>query len=166
MKIYFLFFFVIFISLHANAKTVIGIVNVQKVYEETKEGKRNQIKIQSFILKKSAVVKEMQDRANQMQAKVDKQTIQESIGDFTQRDLANLEQEIETKSFEIQNSISNLERKITAEFKSKMSAAIKEVSLKHGIDMTVDSSKEDFLFVENPQDLTQEVIKTFDAKYP
>lgn len=149
----------------------VGIVDPQTVIENTKAGKRALATLkehaqvrQKLIAADEAELKSIQEELQNSDALGDKER-QTKQGLF-QRKL----QEYQRRGQEFQAELGNKQQAMVKEFIGKIQVATKAVANRHGFSLVIDKGSEAtlkiVLYSRKGLDITNEVVKEFNKKFP
>lgn len=150
-------------SFSSNVK--IGVVDIQKVILSVSDGKlarenlQKKIKAKEFELKKK---KDELDKMNQNWKKraalMSEEAKMKAQNEFQQKFMA-----LRNEEMQFQNQIKQEEVQATQKIARPASAIINEMGKEKGFDLVFESSNSGILYARNPVDLTDEVIKKYEA---
>src|SRR5262249_35400716 len=146
----------------------IGFVDIQRVVNESSEGKASTAKVNALIQKKQneGVEKNKQLQANQ-------QKLQQSGGVLSDTARAQLEKEIERQQVESQRfqqdaqaEINELTQELQSEFIKKVRPVLQQVATEKGLHALFNADASGVAWADPGLDLTGDVIKKLDASTP
>lgn len=149
------------------AEVRIGVLNYQKVIMTTKEGKRvyNSLKKtfdtrQKTVKAKETELKKMQDDFRKQSALLSAKAKSKKMQEI--REKANSVRELTMRyQQEVNKSLAEKRKPI---FK-KLEKIIETVSQAEKLDFAIEISASPLVYAKNPVDITDKVIKAYDAKY-
>ena len=143
----------------------IGFVDIQRVVNESAEGKASSAKVNALVQKKQAegVEKNKQLQANQ-------QKLQQSGGVLSDAARGQLEKEIERQQVEsqrfqqdAQSEINELTQELQNEFIKKVRPVLQQVATEKGLHALFNADAAGVAWADPGLDLTTEVVKKLDA---
>ncbi|MDT7044012.1 OmpH family outer membrane protein [Candidatus Nitronereus thalassa] len=149
----------------------VGIVDPQAVIEKSKSGKRA-----LETLKEHATVRQKLLGSDEEELKALQEELQNTKGlseadtkakqGLFQRKL----QEYQKRGQEFQQELAQKQRSMVSDYMGKIEAATKAVADRHGFSLVIDKGSEStlkiVLYSRNGLDITNEVVKEFDKKFP
>lgn len=155
-------------TVRARAEVMMGTVDIQKILLTVAEGKKVRKQLETFFNDKKKVLKDEEGKIKKAQ---DDFTKQEKIMNDTAK--RTKEEEIRTmifnlqnKTAEYQNEIQNKEGELKKPILDRLKDIISDVSKKSAVNFTVEVSASPVVYAEATKDLTDDVIKAYDAKFP
>lgn len=143
----------------------IGFVDIQRVVQESAEGKASSGRVQALIQKKQS---EAAEKNKQIQA--NQQKLQQSGGVLSDAARAQLEKEIERQQTEAQRfqqdaqkEIDELTAELQGEFIRKLQPALQQVAAEKGLHALFSTQAGMLAWADPGLDLTNDVVKKFDA---
>jgi outer membrane protein len=147
---------------------LVGTVALQKVLQETKEGQQIRGKLKDFVDSKTAEIKKEQERIEKMRKDYEKQAA-------VLNDKARIEKEtkiqeemiaFDEKRGKYQKEFEEMEKKMRDPMLEKLYKIVEEISKKNEVTITFEKGTAPVLYYAKEKDLTDEVTKAYDAKYP
>jgi outer membrane protein len=149
----------------------VGVVDPQAVIEKSKSGKRA-----LETLKEHATVRQKLLGSDEEELKTLQEELQNAKGlseaetkakqNLFQKKL----QEYQKRGQEFQQELAQKQRSMVSDYMGKIEAATKAVADRHGFSLVIDQGSEStlkiVLYSRNGLDITNEVVKEFDKKYP
>ena len=150
------------------AEVLVGTVDVQKVLVTVKEGDAVKGKLQKAYEKKQGELKGDEEKIRKQQDEYQKQRLvmNEQAKATKEQQLQEEFVKLQKKTMEYQKEIQEMEQKLKTPILDKIREVVEEVSKKAGVEMTFEMSTGPIVYAKNMKDLTDEVIKQYDKKYP
>lgn len=146
---------------------LIGYVNVARAVVEVNEGKRAQKRLRAAVEKKQAALGEKKKALDKIKAAIDRESVVKDsaetrarMADF-QTKVAALQQDFMKE----QQSLQQDERKALEGITKKMRSVIAEIGKKGGYALILEGGESRLLFAKPHLDLTNEVIRSYNAKH-
>jgi outer membrane protein len=146
----------------------IAYINIQRVANESSEGKAATAKVQALSQKK---VQELADKNKALQA--DQQKLQTGGLVLSDQARAELERKIERQNTEIQRAqqdaqqeVQELQQELQNEFQRKLMPIVQQVFDERSLHMLFSAADAGIVLANQGLDITAEVIKRFDAAGP
>lgn len=147
---------------------MVGKVDIQKVLLTVNQGKKVRDKLKKSFDSKQSILKKEEEAIRKLQEDYKKQSLvmndkaKQSKEQEIQKKILALQQ----KSMGFQKEIQQMEDKLKKPILERVRDVINEVSAKAGVDMTFEASTAPVVYAKNNKDLTDEVIKKYNAKHP
>jgi outer membrane protein len=156
------------LCLSAQASILVGLVDIQKIITTIKDGKAVQGKLEKAFNEKKAVLKKEEDKIKKAQESYKKQSmvLAEQARMNKEREIQESMMKLQTKTMEFQKEIQKMEQDMKKPILEKLRPIIDEVSKANAVAMTFELSAAPIIYAEAKKDLTEEVIKAYDKKYP
>lgn len=160
--------FALSLSLSSQAATLIGLVDIQKVITSIKQGKAVQKDLEKAFNDKKAVLKKDEDKIKKAQEDYKKQSmvLAEAARMNKEREMQEMMMALQNKTMEYQKDIQKLEADKKKPILDNLRPIIDEVSKAKAVAMTFELSAAPIVYAESKIDITDEVIKAYDKKYP
>ncbi|WP_035586707.1 OmpH family outer membrane protein [Hippea jasoniae] len=153
--------FVVAISYNAFASTI-AVVNLQKILQESKEGKEAKQTIQTLIEAKKIVIKNKTETLKKLAAKLKNSKLPKKEKDKLQKEYytkLNLLQQYQANASE---EVRQKEIQETNKILSRAIKLIKTYAQKHKIDAVFEISQGNVVYWNDALDITQTIIKEMD----
>ncbi len=156
------------ISLPSFATTLVGLVDIQKVITSIKEGKSVQKTLEKSFNDKKVLLKKDEDKIKKAQEDYKKQSmvLAEAARLNKERELQEMMMGLQNKTMEYQREIQKMEQDLKKPLLEKLRPIIDEVSKENAVAMTFELSAAPIVYAEAKKDLTEDVVKAYDKKYP
>jgi outer membrane protein len=152
----------------ARAELKLGYVDFQRAIKEVEEGKAT-----GALLKKDADEKQKQLNGRMDELKRLQEDLQKQAQILTPEARAAKVAEVERKTMEtqeiymkLQQELSTKEREAMRPLADKMTAVAREIAEAEGFTMIFDRESAGLVYAPSALDLTNELIRKFNAKYP
>lgn len=146
-----------------NAK--VAYINIQRIANESAEGKAATAKVQALNQKK---VTELNEKNKSLQA--DQQKLQQGGTVMSDAARTDLEKKIERQQVDIQRAtqdaqqeVQELQQDLQAEFQRKLMPIVQRVAEERGIHVLFSAADSGIVWADSGLDITADVIKQFDA---
>jgi outer membrane protein len=143
----------------------IAYINIQRIANESAEGKAATSKVQALNQKK---VQELNERNKALQA--DQQKLQSGGSVMSETARAELEKKIERQQVEIQRmtqdaqqEVQELQQELQNDFQRKLMPIVQQVAQDKGLHMLFSAADSGIVWADSGLDITTEVIKRFDG---
>lgn len=158
---------VILVSVSAQAKIIVGTVDVQEVLLGIKQGDTIRNRLKKNFEQKKASLKPIQEKFQKMETDYQKKR---SVWSDKKRkekeeELQKLLVEIQSKTRSYQQEMQDLENKLKKPIIENIKVIITDVSKQSKVDVTFEVSSTPVLFAAEEKSLTKDVIKNYDKKY-
>jgi outer membrane protein len=146
----------------------IAFVNVQRVAQESGEGKGFTAKINALKEKKD---KELQDKNTQLDAARKKletsgSVLSDSARGAQQKEVERLQVDLQRAAQDAQAEVEELQRDLQVEFQRKLLPVVEQVRAAKGLHLVLSMLDSGILAAEMGLDVTPDVIKQFDSGAP
>jgi outer membrane protein len=152
----------------AQATVLVGLVDIQKVITTIKEGKGVQKTLEKAFNDKKSVLKKDEDKIKKSQEDYKKQSmvLAEQARITKEREIQELMMKLQSKTMEFQKEIQKMEQDMKKPILEKLRPIIDEISKANAVAMTFELSAAPIIYAEAKKDITEDVIKAYDKKYP
>jgi len=150
----------------AQAEGRIGYVDMQRVVTESQAGKRARAEIESAVKKKQEqVAREGQKLKAQQQALEKEQlTLTETQKRTKQRDFEQKVQTYQQLAADGQRELSQMDAEHSRKVLTDIRVVIREIAQAEKLMLVLEKNEQPVLYAEDGPDLTDRVIKAYDAK--
>lgn len=160
------FFIIILFSMgYAQQTTKIGVVNANEVLEKSAEGKRIIAQLEDKNKKNQNDIAKMDDEIRNLQTKLNTQRLT-----LTQEAMMNLNSDIERKQTQRKRfaedsnrEMNELSARLFQKIQNELIPIIQQIGKDMNLDVIFDLSQSGTLYFNPTIDLTEEVIKRYDA---
>jgi len=143
----------------------VAYINIQRIANESAEGKAATAKVQALVQKKQA---EANEKNKAIQA--DQQKLQSGGSVMSDQARAELEKKIERQNVELQRmtqdaqqEVQELQQQLQAEFQRRLMPIVQQVAQQKGIHVLFSAADSGIVWADGGLDVTADVIKQFDA---
>ncbi len=159
---------VLSLCVSAQATVLVGLVDIQKIITTIKEGKGVQKTLEKAFNEKKVVLKKDEDKIKKSQEDYKKQSmvLAEAARMNKEREIQESMMKLQSKTMEFQKEIQKMEQDMKKPILEKLRPIIDEVSKANAVAMTFELSAAPIIYAEAKKDMTEEVIKAYDKKYP
>ncbi|MBL7664894.1 MAG: OmpH family outer membrane protein [Bacteriovoracaceae bacterium] len=153
------------ISVNAQA-VVIGLVDMQKIFSTIKDGKSVLATLEKSYNEKKKKLKAEEDKIMKLKEEMQKQSmvLSDAAKAKKEQEMQKLIMELQQKTVEYQKEINGQEQDLKKPVLDKLKVVVDEVSVKQNVDLTVELKSSPMIYVKEKKDLTDEIIKAYDAK--
>ena len=157
-----------FIASIAHAEVVIGLVDVQKVLTSIKEGQGIMKTLEKSFNEKKGTLKKEEERIKKLGEDLKKQAavLSEQARLTKEREIQESIAKVQGKATDFQRDMQKMENDLKRPVIDKLRPVIEEVSKANGVNMTFELGSAPIIYAENKKDLTEEVVKAYDKKFP
>ena len=148
--------------------TKFAFINIQRIANESAEGKVATTRVQALNQKK---VTELSERNKALQA--DQQKLQSGGGVMSDNARAELEKKIERQQVDIQRAqqdaqqeVQELQQQLQNEFQTKLMPIVQQVFNEKGLQILFSAGDSGIVWADPGLDITEDVIKRFDVAKP
>ena len=161
-------FLILSLCVSANAAVLVGLVDIQKIITSIKEGISVQKTLEKAFNEKKVVLKKDEDKIKKAQEDYKKQSmvLAEQARINKEREIQESMMKLQSKTMEFQKEIQKMEQDMKKPILEKLRPIIDEVSKANAVAMTFELSAAPIIYAEAKKDMTDEVIKAYDKKYP
>ena len=160
------FFIIILFSMgYAQQTTKIGVVNAQEVLEKSTEGKRVIAQLEDKNKKNQNDIAKLDDEIRNLQTKLNTQRLT-----LTQEAMMNLNSDIERKQTQrkrfaedFNREMNELSARLFKKIQDELIPILQQIGKDMNLDVIFDLSQSGTLYFNPTIDLTEEVIKRYDA---
>ena len=156
------------ITTSAFAKVTVGKVDVQKVLVTVGQGQAVRDQLKKAFDEKQKLLKEEEDKIRKLQ-----DDYQKKASVLNDKEKAKKEREIQEKIVSIQQKtatfqkdIQDMEQKLKTPILEKVKAVVDDVAKNAEIAFVYDAATAPILYAKEERDLTDDVIKMFNKKFP
>jgi outer membrane protein len=154
----------------AAAPMKIGVLNVQVAITSTAEGKQAAAELQSQFTPRQTELQSMQKQIDDIRGRL--QTGQTTLSDEEKARLARegdqLTRNLQRKQQESQDDFNDSQQEVVNRIGRKLVDVLDGYSKQNGLSVVLDTSAQQtpVIFASNEIDITQEIIRLYDQKYP
>ncbi len=152
----------------AFAKVSVGKVDVQKVLVTVNQGQAVRDQLKKAFDEKQKQLKEEEDKIRKLQ-----DDYQKKASVLNDKEKAKKEREIQEKIVAIQQKtstyqkdIQDMEQKLKTPILEKVKAIVDDVAKNADVDLVYEAATAPILYAKEEKDLTDDVIKSFNKKFP
>lgn len=155
-------------SITAQSAVLVGLVDIQKIITTIKEGKSVQKQLEKAFTDKKVILKKDEDKIKKAQEDYKKQSmvLAEAARMNKEREIQESMMKLQSKTMEFQKDIQKMEQDMKKPILEKLRPIIDEISKANAVAMTFELSAAPIIYAESKKDITDEVIKAYDKKYP
>ncbi len=155
-------------SFQSFSAVLVGLVDIQKIITTIKDGKGVQKTLEKSYNDKKTVLKKEEEKIKKAQEDFKKQSmvLADQARATKERELQEMMMKLQSKTMEYQREIQKMEQDLKKPILEKLRPIIDEVSKANAVAMTFELSAAPIVYAETKKDMTDEVIKAYDKKYP
>jgi outer membrane protein len=155
-------------SFPSFSSVLVGLVDIQKIITSIKEGKNVQKNLEKAFNDKKAILKKDEDKIKKAQEDYKKQSmvLAETARMNKEREMQEMMMKLQNKTMEYQKEIQAMEQDMKKPILDKLRPIIDEVSKTNAVAMTFELSAAPIVYAEAKIDMSDDVIKAYDTKYP
>ena len=148
------------------AETKIGFVDLQKALNLSVAGKGAKEKISGKVKEYETLVESRQEELRKLKEELEKKALllSESARADKERDYQQKLKEFQRFTKDIQEELQQKDNDFTKQILEELFKVIKEVGEKEGYTLVLEQSESSILYADEKINLTDKVIKAFDAK--
>ncbi len=157
----------IFLSLSTFADTKVGLVKIQKIIAEIKEGKAVNKTLEKSFKSKQKSIKAEEKGIRKLQEKLQKQNKVLSENAKAKK-FAEIQQKVAAarkKTQQFQKEIQTQEAQLKKPILDKLKKVIDDISKKENVDLTFEITSSPVVYAKDKVDLTAKVIKAYDKAH-
>lgn len=149
-----------------QAEGRIGYVDMQRAVTESQSGKRARAEIESAVKKKQEQVSREGQKLKALQQALEKEqlTLTDTQKRTKQRDFEQKVQTYQQLAADGQRELSQMEAEHTRKVLTDIRAVIREIAQAEKLMLVLEKNEQPVLYAEDGPDLTDRVIKAYDAK--
>jgi outer membrane protein len=146
----------------------LAVINIQRVAAESTEGKASTARVQALNQKKIADLNDMNKRLQADQQKLASQgpMLNEAARGELERSIDRQQKDLQRAQQDAQDEVQQLQQDLQNAFQAKLLPIIQEVVAERKITILFSTADAGIVFAETGLDLTNDVIKRFDAAAP
>lgn len=165
-KSFILIFTLLTLSLFVFSQVKIGIINAQEIIEKTKKGKQVQVKLENLQKQKQQQLEGMQKTVKQLQKELESPALNRDTREKKTR-------ELEDKRIDYNRFIQDTQKEMQVRSQQELMALQKEImpliqqiGKAKGFTIIFDMTSSGIAYFDETIDVTDEVVKAVDAKFP
>ena len=143
----------------------IAYVDLQRIAQNSAEGKAAATKIQALQKQKLGEIQEKSKQVEELRKKLDQggTVLSDSARGQIEKDIDRTSRELQFMQQNAQAEAEGLERELNAEFQRKLNPILEQVGKEKGLQMLFSIRDNGAVWADTGLDLSEEVIKRFDA---
>lgn len=143
----------------------VAVVNIQRVAQESTEGKAATAKVQALHQQKTQQLNEMNKKlqADQQRLQQQQTVMNEQARSQLERDIERQQKEVQRFSQDAQEEVQNLQGDLQEDFQRKLLPVIQQVVQEKGLHLLLSLQDAGVVWWDPGLDVTADVIKRFDA---
>lgn len=152
----------------AFAKVLVGKVDVQKVLITVHQGQAVRDQLKKSFDEKQKVLKDEEDKIRKLQDDYQKKAsvLNDKEKGKKEREIQDKIVAIQQKTAGFQKEIQDMEQKLKTPILEKVKAVVDEVAKSSDVDLVYEAATAPILYAKEEKDLTDEVIKSYNKKFP
>lgn len=146
----------------------IGFVDIQKIISTVKQGQAVMKTLEKNFNDRKGKLKKDEDNIKKAQEDYKKQSavMNDAAKMKKEREIQQQIFDLQNKTMEAQKEINDMERELKKPIIDRVREVIEDVSKKAQVAMTIEISTSPVVYAESRTDLTDDVIKAYDEKFP
>ena len=159
-------FTILVLSVFVFSQVKIGVINAQQIIEKTKKGAQIQKKLESLQTQKQQQLQKMQEEIK----KLEKDVLSPALNNAT-RESKSIE--LQSKKTQLKRTYEDAQREFQIASQKELLALEKElipliqnVGKAKGLTVIFDRARSGIVYLDNAVDITADIIKAVDAKFP
>lgn len=152
----------------AFAAVSVGKVDVQKVLISVTQGQAVRDQLKKSFDEKQLLLKDEEEKIRKLQDDYQKKAsvLNDKEKGKKEREIQEKIVAIQQKTSTFQKDIQDMEQKLKTPILEKVKAVVDEVAKNAEVDMVYEAATAPILYAKQEKDLTDEVIKTYNKKFP
>jgi outer membrane protein len=150
------------------ASITVGKVDVQKVLVTVNQGQAVRDTLKKTFDEKQKVLKDDEDKIRKLQEDYQKKAnvLNEKERSKKEKEIQEKIMAIQQKTTTFQKDIQDLEQKLKTPILEKVKQVVDEVAKSAEVDLVYEAATAPILYAKEEKDLTDEVVKSFNKKFP
>lgn len=154
------------LSIFAFSEVKIGIVNAEEIISKTIRGKAIQTKLEAFQNKKQQEIQVLDEEIKKLEKEISNPALNDETRDKKSLDLANKKKNIQRLIEDARNDIQRESQTELITLEKDLMPIINEIGKSKGFTIVFDSTRPGIVYIDPTIDITEDVIKAVDAKFP
>ena len=148
--------------------TKFAFINIQRVAGESTEGKASTAKVQALNQQKVTQLNDLNKKLQADQAKLQQQSsvMSEAARGQLERDIDRQQKEIQRFTQDAQEEVQQLQQDLQNGFQGRLLPIIQQIVAERGLEILFSQNDSGIVWADTALDLTNDVIKRFDAAPP
>lgn len=148
--------------------TKFAFINIQRVAGESTEGKASTAKVQALNQQKVTQLNDLNKKLQADQAKLQQQSsvMSEAARGQLERDIDRQQKEIQRFTQDAQEEVQQLQQDLQNGFQGRLLPIIQQIVAERGLEILFSQNDSGIVWADTALDLTNDVIKRFDAAAP
>jgi outer membrane protein len=157
---------ILVLTVFVFSEVKIGVINAQLILEKTKKGLDIQKKLEKFQEEKKQQMQKMQDEIEKLRKDLMSPALNTETRDKKTLDLQTKQKELKRFYEDAQNEFQRESQKELVALEKELMPLIENLGRSKGYSIIFDITKPGIVYYDNTIDITAEIIKAVDAKYP
>jgi outer membrane protein len=157
---------VLVMSAFAISQVKIGVVNAQEILQKTKKGVEIQKRLEQLQVKKQQELQTKQDDIKKLEKEVLSPALNQETREKKTLELQNKRKNLKRFIEDAQNEIQRESQKELVELEKAVMPLIDQIGKAKGFTIVFDITRPGIVYFDEAIDITGEVVKAFDAKFP
>jgi outer membrane protein len=157
---------VLVMSAFAVSQVKVGVVNAQEILQKTKKGVEIQKRLEQLQNKKQLELKTKQEEIKKLEKEVLSPALNQETRQKKTLDLQTKRKNLKRYIEDAQNEIQRASQKELVELEKAVMPLIDQIGKSKGFTIIFDITRPGIVYFDQAIDVTAEVIKAFDAKFP
>lgn len=157
---------VLVMSAFAISQVKVGVVNAQEILQKTKKGVEIQKRLEQLQEKKQTELQTKQEEIKKLEKEVLSPALNQETREKKSLDLQTKRKNLKRYIEDAQNEIQRASQKELVELEKAVMPLIDQIGKSKGFTIIFDITRPGIVYFDQAIDITGEVIKAFDAKFP
>lgn len=155
-------------SVQALSAVVVGKVDLPKVLVSVHQGAAVRDQLKKTFDEKQKLLKDDEDKIRKMQDDFQKKmsVLNEKEKNKKDKEIQEKFMNLQQKTATFQKDLQDLEQKLKAPILEKIKQVVDDTSKETGVDLVYEASSAPILYAKEEKDLTDDVIKQYNKKFP
>ena len=144
----------------------IGYVDMRKVVNESKKGQRSRAALEKMVKSRQAELQKEQKKLKDLQASLEKEalTMSDAQKKQKQQEFQQKVQAYQAKAADAQKELGGKDAEFTKQAVMEIKAIIADIAKQENLALVLEKNQQPVLYAQDGPDLTDKVIKKYDAK--
>ncbi|HRX94201.1 MAG TPA: OmpH family outer membrane protein [Chitinophagaceae bacterium] len=163
-KTFFLLTFVMLSTAILQAQVKIGVIDAQKVFEKSNQGKQIQTELENKQTQKQKEFEVLENNIKQLERDVMSPALNEATREKKSLELQNKRIELKRKVEDAQSEIQKESLKQLTELEKSIMPIINNYGKANGFTVIYDISRSSIIYFDNTIDITDEIVRIFNSQ--
>jgi len=161
-----LIFTILTLSIFVFSEVKIGVINAQEIMEKTKKGNQVQKKLENLQTAKRKQLQTKQQELEKLEKELNSPALNADTRAKKTRQIQDKRIELQRMVEDAQNEMRQESQKELFELQKEIMPLIQEIGRAKGFTLILDMTSSGIAYFDQSVDITAEVIKAVDAKFP